>query len=227
MWRRSNPGSWGGRIMGGDFQDALARVTSSLVTMARAVREAMRQASAALLTANPTLAQQVTVRDAEIDVLYRLVDDRVFELILRRQPVADDLRTALTALQAAADLERMGALAAHVARATLRRHPTAAVAPELTELFRAMSKVADELAEKIVAALAGSDATLAAQLDADDDAMDQLHRQLFSAMLRPDWPLGVEAAIDGALLGRYYERYADHAVNVGQHVMVLVDGKNH
>jgi phosphate transport system protein len=212
--------------MGENFQDALAPITSSLVTMARAVREAMRQASAALLTANPTLAQQVTVRDAEIDVLYRLVDDRVFELILRRQPVADDLRTALTALQAAADLERMGALAAHVARATLRRHPTAAVAPELTELFRAMSKVADELAEKIVAALAGSDATLAAQMDGDDDAMDQLHRQLFSVMLRPDWPLGVEAAIDGALLGRYYERYADHAVNVGQHVMVLVDGKN-
>jgi len=212
--------------MGGDFQDSLARVTSSLVTMAKAVREAMRQASAALLAANPTLAQQVTVRAAEIEVLYRVVDDRVFDLIVRRQPVAEELHTALTALQAAADLERMGALAAHVARATLRRHPTAAVAPELTELFREMSKVADELAGKIVAALAGSDATLAAQLDGDDDAMDQLHRQLFSVMLSPDWPLGVEAAIDGALLGRYYERYADHAVNVSQHVMVLVDGKN-
>jgi len=107
----------------------------------------------------------------------------------------------------------------------LRRHPAAAVAPELTELFRAMSKVADELAGKIVAALAGSDATLAAQLDGDDDAMDQLHRQLFSVMLRPDWPLGVEAAIDGALLGRYYERYADHAVNIAHHVIVLVTGK--
>jgi phosphate transport system protein len=211
--------------MGEDFQDALARVTSSLVTMAKAVREAMRQASAALLAANPSIAQQVTVRAAEIEVLYRVVDDRVFDLILR-QPVADELRTALTALQAAADLERMGALAAHVARATLRRHPSAAVAPELTELFREMSKVADELAGKIVAALAGSDATLAAQLDGDDDAMDQLHRQLFSVMLRSDWPLGVEAAIDGALLGRYYERYADHAVNVSQHVMVLVDGKD-
>lgn len=212
--------------MGEEFQEALARVTSSLVTMAKAVREAMRQASAALLTSNPTLAQQVTVRAAEIEVLYRVVDDRVFSLIVRRQPVAEELHTALTALQAAADLERMGALAAHVARATLRRHPTEAVAPELTELFRAMSKVADELAGKIVAALAGSDATLAAQLDGDDDAMDQLHRQLFSVMLRPDWPLGVESAIDGALLGRYYERYADHAVNVSQHVMVLVDGKN-
>src|SRR3954454_12247910 len=102
MWRRSNPGSWGGRIMGEDFPAALARVSSSLVTMAKAVREAMRQASAALLTANPTLAQQVTVRDAEIDVLYWVVDARVFDLIVGRQPVAGELRTALTALQAAA-----------------------------------------------------------------------------------------------------------------------------
>ena len=211
--------------MGGDFSDALARVSSSLVTMAKAVREAMRQASAALLTSNPTLAQQVTVRAAEIEVLYRVVDDRVFDLIVRRQPVADELRTALTALQAAADLERMGALAAHVARATLRRHPTAAVAPELTSLFRAMATVADELGAKIVAALADHDPVLAGQLDGDDDAMDELHRGLFSVMLSRDWPLGVEAAVDGALLGRYYERYADHAVNVGHHVLSLTTGR--
>ncbi|WP_433364069.1 phosphate signaling complex protein PhoU [Actinoplanes sp. CA-142083] len=211
--------------MRGDFHDELARVSSSLVTMAKAVREAMRQASAALLAADHTLAQQVTVRDAEIDVLYRVVDDRVFDLIARHQPVADELRVALTALQAAADLERMGDLAAHVARATLRRSPVPAVAPELAGMFRQMSKVADELAGKIVAALADHDATLAAQLDSDDDAMDQLHRELFKVMISQEWPMGVEAAVDGALLGRYYERYADHAVNVGHHVIVLVTGK--
>lgn len=209
-----------------DFHHELARVGSSLVTMAKAVREAMRQASTALLTADHTLAQQVTVRDAEIDVLGRVVDDRVFDLIARHQPVAEELRMALTALQAAADLERMGDLAAHVARATLRRHPVPAVAPELTELFRAMSAVSDELAGKIVAALANRDAELARRLDGDDDAMDQLHRQLFNVMLSPEWPLGIEAAVDGALLGRYYERYADHAVNIGHHVIVLVSGKN-
>ena len=208
-----------------DFHDELARVSSSLVTMAKAVREAMRQASTALLAADHTLAQQVTVRDAEIDVLYRVVDDRVFDLIARRQPVADELRVALSALQAAADLERMGDLAAHVARATLRRHPVPAVAPELIVMFRAMSTVADELAGKIVAALADGDAELAGQLDSDDDAMDQLHSVLFMVMLCSDWPLGVEAAVDGALLGRYYERFADHAVNVGHHVMLLVIGK--
>ena len=176
-------------------------------------------------TANPTLAQQVTVRDAEIDVLYRVVDDRVFNLVARQQPVADDLRSVLTALQAATDLERMGDLAVLVARAVLRRYPATAVGPELAELFRSMSVVADQLAGKIVTALSERDEVLAAQLDGDDDAMDQLHKQLFRVMLSPDWPLGVEASVDGALLGRYYERYADHAVNAGRHVIYLVTGE--
>jgi phosphate transport system protein len=208
-----------------DFEAELASVSSSLVAMAKAVREAMRQASTALLTADYPLAQQVADNDAQVDVLYRVVDDRVFHLVLHQQPVTGELRSALTALQAATDLERMGDLAVHVARATLRRHPAAAVVPELADLFRAMGTVADQLAAKIVVALSHGDETLAGQLDGDDDAMDQLHRQLFQVMLSPDWPLGVEAAVDGALLGRYYERYADRAVNVGQHVLSLSTGR--
>jgi phosphate transport system protein len=184
----------------------------------------MRQASAALLGADHTLAQQVTVRDAEIEVLYRVVEDRVYDLFGRRHPVDGDLRMVMIALQVAADLERMGDLAVHVARAALRRHPVPAVAPELADLFRAMSTVADELAGKIVSALADRDPVLAGRLDSDDDAMDELHRRLFSVMLSPEWPLDVEAAIDGALLGRFYERYADHAVNIGRHIVFLVTG---
>jgi phosphate transport system protein len=208
-----------------EFRDELTRVRSSMVTMAKAVQEAMRQASAALLAADYTLAQQVTVRQAEIEVLSRVVEDRVYELFGRRQPATGDPRMVMTALQIAADLERMGDLAVHVARAALRRHPAPAVVPELADLFRPMGTVADELAGKIVSALADQDPVLAGQLDGDDDAMDELHRRLFSVMLSPEWPLDVEAAIDGALLGRYYERYADHAVNVGRHVVYLVTGK--
>jgi phosphate transport system protein len=210
--------------MRADLDDEFAAVTSSLVTMAKTVRESMRQAGTALLAADPTLATQVTERDAEIDVLHRLVDDRVYQLVALRRPVDTDLRMALTSFQVAADLDRMGDLAVHIARATLRRYPAAAAAPELAHLFRAMASVADELSAKLVSALADRDAKLAAQLDGDDDAMDQLHHELFAAMLRPDWPLGVEAAVDGALLGRYFERYADHAVNIGRHVMSLSPG---
>ncbi|MEV4346996.1 PhoU domain-containing protein [Actinoplanes sp. NPDC049596] len=202
-----------------DLHDEFARVSGVLVTMARAVRETMRQAGAALLAADPILAQQAVDRGVEIDVLHRVAEDRAYELVA--PPAAADPRMVIGAIQVAGDLERMGELAVHVARATLRRNPTPAVAPELAELFRAMNTVADELSGKIVSALAGRDAELAAQLDRDDDAMDQLHRRLFTAMLSPEWPLGVEAAVDGALLGRYYERYADRAVNVGLQVVAL------
>jgi phosphate transport system protein len=208
-----------------DLQAEFDRVSSTLVTMAMAVRETMRQASNALLTADHTVARQVTVRNDEIDVLYRVAEDRAYDLVARQQPIAVDLRKAVTAIQVAADLKRMSGLAVHVARSALRRHPTPAVVPELAELFRAMSTVADGLSSKIVSALSGNDAVLAAQLDRDDDAMDRLHQRLFAVLLSPDWPMGVEAAIDGALLGRYYERYADNAVNVGNHIVVLVTGK--
>jgi phosphate transport system protein len=207
------------------FPDDFTRVRSSLVIMAKAVREAMRQASAALLAADQNLAHGVTVRDAEIDVLYRVVEDRVYDLVARRRPVGGDLRVVMTALQVASDLDRMGELAVHVARSTLRRHPQPAVAPELALLFRSMAAVADELAAKIVSALADQDEVLAAGLDADDDAMDELHRDLFAVMLSHEWPVGVEAAVDGALLGRYYERYADHAVNIGRQVAFLPSGR--
>jgi phosphate transport system protein len=150
----------------------------------------------------------------------------VYDVVARQAPVASDLRVVLTALHVGADLERMGDLADHVARTALRRHPAAAAPPELSEVFGRMGDVADHLAGKIAKALSESDAVAAAQLERDDDVMDDLHRQLFKALLGTDWPHGVEAAVDGALLGRFYERYADHAVNVGRHVVFLVTGES-
>ena len=69
------------------------------------------------------------------------------------------------------------------------------------------------------------DAELAAQLEQDDDAMDDLERDLFKVLLDDNWPYGAETAIDGALLGRFYERYADHAVNIGEQIAYLVTGE--
>jgi phosphate transport system protein len=213
-------------VMREEFRADLAQVSRTLVMMAEAVQAAMHRATEALLKADQTEAEQVCDRDAEIDALYRIVEDKVYDVVARQAPVASDLRVVLTALHAAGDLERMGDLAEHVARTTLRRHPAAAVPPELTAVVERMGAVADMLAGKIANALNNLDAVAAAQLERDDDAMDDLHRQLFKIILGPDWPHGVEAGVDAALLGRFYERYADHAVNVGRHVVFLVTGEN-
>ena len=96
---------------------------------------------------------------------------------------------------------------------------------ELRPVIREMAEVADRIAGKTAEVLSTSDATRAAEMERDDDAMDDLHRQLLAFMLGTAWRHGVEAAIDGALLGRFYERYADHAVNAGKQVIYLVTGE--
>ncbi|MBT8226050.1 MAG: phosphate signaling complex protein PhoU [Dactylosporangium sp.] len=208
-----------------EFRADLGEVTRMLVSMAEGVRTAMRDATTALLAPDEALAELVIARDAEINATYRLVEDRVYSLLAQQAPVASDLRLVLTALHMAGDLERMGDLADHVARTARRRLPGCAVPEVLTDVFRQMGDIADRVASKIARALSAADAVAAARLEQDDDAMDELHRTLFKIMFSSDWTEGTEAAVDTALLGRFYERYADHAVNVGRHVVFLVTGE--
>ncbi|HET6215083.1 MAG TPA: phosphate signaling complex protein PhoU [Micromonosporaceae bacterium] len=210
--------------MRAEFQTDLLEVGHLLVSMAEAVRAAMRKATDALLGADLAAAEAVIARDAEIDTLYREVEDKVQQVLARQAPVASDLRLVVTALHVAGDLERMGDLAEHVARTARRRHPAQAVPAELHPVVAGMAAVADRIAGKITAVLSTPDVVQAAELERDDDAMDDLHRELFVVLLGPDWSHGVEAAVDAALLGRFYERYADHAVNAGKHVIYLVTG---
>jgi phosphate transport system protein len=81
------------------------------------------------------------------------------------------------------------------------------------------------LVAKAGTVIAKRDAEAALELETDDDAMDRLHRGLFREVLSDDWPYGIEAAIDVTLLGRYYERFADHAVSVARRVVYLVTGE--
>jgi phosphate transport system protein len=208
-----------------EFRGDLLEVGRLLVSMADAARTAMRNATAALLGADRAGAEAVIARDADIDGLYRNVEDLVQQLLARQAPVASDLRLVVTALHVAADLERMGDLSAHVAKTALRRYPAPAVPAEVSGIVSEMAQIADRIAGKITTVLSAPDPVRAAELERDDDAMDALHRQLFEVLLGPSWPHGVEPGIDCALLGRFYERYADHAVNAGGHVVFMVTGE--
>jgi len=203
----------------------LLEVGRLLVSMAEAVRTAMGHATEALLSADRKACELVIARDAEVDELHRQVEQRVYDTLARQAPVATDLRLVITGIQISADLERMGDLADHVAKTALRRYPAPAVPPELREVITSMAEVADRMAGKVGLVLTTQNATLGAELETDDDAMDNLQRRLFGILLHKDWPHGAEMAIDGALLGRFYERYADHAVNAGQQVVYLVTGE--
>jgi phosphate transport system protein len=208
-----------------EYQAELAQVAQILVSMAQAARTAMCRATGALLSADQSAAEGVLRDDVELDTLRAQVEERAFQLLARQAPVASDLRLVVTAMRVAADLERMGDLAGHVAKTALRRVPAFAVPAELAPVITHMGEVADRIAAKIIQVLQTMDATRAAELEHDDDAMDDLHRQLFAVILEKAWPYGVEHAIDVTLLGRWYERFADHAVNAGRQVVYLVTGQ--
>jgi len=209
-----------------EFHAELAEVSGLLVAMADEVRSAMKRATVALLKADAGVAEGVVAGDTVVNQLNREVEEKVYGLLARQAPVASDLRLVVTALHIASDIERMGDLAKHVAKTALRRHPAKAVPGELADIVSDMADVADRIAGKISKVLASADAARAAELESDDDAMDELHKGLFVVLLGAAWKHGVESAIDGALLGRFYERYADHAVNAGHHMYFFVTGES-
>jgi len=206
-----------------EFHDRLAELDAGLVVMARTVTDMMGRASRALLTSDAELAQQIIDADAGVNQQRNTVDDQVAELMTIRPPMAGDLRFMLAAIRITGDLERMGDLAKHVAKITLLRAPGSAVPFEAAPMFTSLSEVAVRMATKMTQILGTRDQLDATQLSLDDDEMDALRKRMFGKLFS-DWPHGVEAAVDFTLLGRFYERYADHAVNIAHQVVYLVTG---
>ncbi len=207
------------------FQEELDAVSSTLVEMAGMVKAAMENATTALLTADLTLAEKVIADDLIIDEIQHELDARTINLIARQSPVATDLRTLVTSLRMSADLERMGDLAHHIAKSARMRYPATAVPPELSLTIEEMGRVCGKIIEKTSLVLKNKDTEQALEIEKDDDEIDTLHRKIITTLLDPNWKHGIETAIDMTLLGRYYERCADHAVSIARRVYFLVKGK--
>jgi phosphate transport system protein len=207
------------------FHDELDSIGTSLLQMAGLVRVAMDQATTSLLTVDLSLAEKVIAADAVIDEIQHDLDARTINLMARQQPVASDLRTLVTSLRMSADLERMGDLAHHVAKQARMRYPNGAVPIELVPTITSMGLVADKLIDKLSSVMEHRDAVRALEIETDDDEMDKLHRELIGILLDDNWQHVIETAIDMTLLGRFYERFADHAVSVSRRVYFLVTGE--
>jgi len=207
------------------FQDELDNVSQSLVDLTAMVSSSMTKATTALLSSDLKLAEEVIATDVKIDDYQHETDSRIIDIIARQQPVASDLRALVTALRMGSDLERMGDLAHHVAKVARLRHPKSAVPPELVSIIEAMGVTAVAITEKTGVVISTRNTEMALEVERDDDVMDDLHRKLIAVLIEPTWKHGIETAIDLTLLGRYYERYADHAVSISRRVYFLVTGK--
>jgi phosphate transport system protein len=208
------------------FAEELKGVTDQLVEMTRLVGSAMQRATTSLLDADLVLAESVIAADEKVDELNAALEERALSTMARQAPVATDLRLLVASLRMSADLERMGDLARHVAKIARMRYPESAVPPELRSTIVEMGQVAERLVAKTGTIVASRNVAAAAELETEDDVMDQLHRSLFATLLDDEWPYGIEPAIDITLIGRYYERYADHAVSVARRVVFLVTGEH-
>jgi len=185
----------------------------------------MERATTAIIDSNLKLAEEIISEDERIDEFQHDIDARIINIIARQQPVASDLRALVTALRMGSDLERMGDLAHHVAKIARLRYPDCAVPPELISTITSMGSAAVKITDKTGVVISTRDTEMALEVERDDDEIDDLHRQLIGILIQPHWKYGIEPAIDLTLLGRYYERYADHAVSISRRVYFLVTGK--
>ena len=208
------------------YREDLSSVVEDLVLMTERVVTAVQLSTRALLEADLALAEQVITDDAVLDAQHDDLEARCFVLLARQAPVAGELRTLGAAMRRGADLVRMRDLACHVAKIARLRYPTKAVPEGLVPNFELMARVAEGMVATAGRALSERNAHDAAKLADSDEEMDELRKSQFRILLGTEWPYSVEAAVDVALLGRYYERIADHAVIMASRVIYVVTG-NH
>ena len=206
------------------YHESLDGVIDDLVGMNQRVQVAVRLATQALLEADLATAEQVISDDAALDTLHDELEARCFTLLARQAPVAGELRTVVAAMRMIADLARMGDLAAHIAKIARLRYPEKAVPEALVPNFALMARVAENMVETAGRSLRERNAHDAGKLADSDEEMDELRKGQFRVLMGKEWPYSVEAAVDVALLGRYYERIADHAVIMASRVIYVVTG---
>lgn len=207
------------------YGDQLDAIRDDLVRMAQLVGAAVGRATQALLEGDPALAEEVMTADGEIDAMVEKLEDQSFELLSLQNPVAGDLRMLVSSLRMVSEFARMGDLAVHVAKIARLRAPEVAVPGDVVPIISRMAAVAEVMVGKVEYIIAHSDIAAARELEQIDEEIDKLRRKSFRELLGSSWSYGVEPAVDIALLGRYYERIADHAVSIAERVVFLVTGE--
>ena len=155
------------------------------------------------------------------------LDQLVIRILARQSPVARDLRILVSALRMSASLERMGALAGHIAAIARYRFPGSAVPASLRPTFEEMAKLDIDLVRRVSVLLKNTDVDLARTIQAEDARVDELHRSVFDVVLADEWKENAVFTVDVTLASRYFERFADHVVDISTKVSYLTTGTWH
>lgn len=208
------------------YREHLESFAHDLIVMCDSVQSIMANASEALLTSSLEPAEQALSTADELEEVRVRCEERAVALLALEGPVARDLRQVVSSIYIVEDFDRMAALAMHIAKAARRRHPESALPDPMKGYFQEMARLVGEMAEKTRDILVDPNADVALVLSEDDDAVDDLNEYMLTLLTQREWEHSTREAVDVALLARYYERYADHCVNVAARIVYLSSGLN-
>ncbi len=209
-----------------EFHQLMDEVRGDLVRMSGLVTEGISTVTQALLGNDIGLADQISSGDDEIDLLSVEAEEKCVRMLALQQPVAVDLRTILTDLRMISEIERSGDLVANIAKG-IGRLQGVELDPRLRGLLDRMSEQGLRLTSVAMDSYPDHDAGLASALSDLDDRLDELHNDFIETLFssRNDRLITTQQAVQLAVIGRFYERIGDHAVNVGERVQYLVNGE--
>ena len=207
------------------FQQELHEVQNRLVEMAESATSVIEDATEAFISSNASLADRAIAVAESIGGKASALDELVIRILARQSPVARDLRVLVSALRISASLDRMGALAGHIAAIARYRFPGSAVPASLKETFQEMGQLDVELAKKLSELLKNTSLDQARAIQAQDQRVDELHRHVFDVVLSDDWKENAMYTVDVTLASRYHERFADHVVEISSKVSYLTTGE--
>ncbi|HVF76374.1 MAG TPA: phosphate signaling complex protein PhoU [Acidimicrobiales bacterium] len=208
------------------FHEELDELQADVVRLGAMAGEAIQAGTDAFLDADLSSVERLIANDKPIDDLMHSIESRTYLLLARQQPMAVDLRTLVTVLRIIHEIERTGDLMVNVAKAARRLYPYE-LEPKVRGIVHRMREQAAVQLKLAVAAFAERDPGRASALSDMDDVMDDLQKDLFRTIFasQVDDEAGIQRAVQIALVGRYFERIADHAVNTGERVAFMVTGQ--
>lgn len=207
------------------FDEELKELKTKLLKMSSSVEEAIQLSIKSLVDRKQELAEQVIKADDAINMLEVEIDEVSLKLLALRQPQAGDLRFITSIMKINSDLERMGDLAVNIAERSLRLLKSPLLKP-LIDIPR-MAEMAQDMLKDSLNAFINRDSKLARTVCEQDDKVDNLNDQIFRELLTYmlQDPKTIERAVDLILVGRNLERIADHATNICEDVIYMVNGK--
>jgi phosphate transport system protein len=207
------------------FQQQLHEVQDRLVEIAGDATKIMKNASDSFNNSDVVLADQAIASAELVNEKALALDELVIRILAKQSPVARDLRILVSALRISASLERMAALAGHIAQIARYRYPGSAIPEALKGTFAEMGALDYELGKKVVKLLKNTDVDLARSIQAEDARVDELHRHVFDTVLDDNWKENAMFTVDVTLASRYHERFADHVVDISAKVSYLTSGE--